>query len=63
MDQTLDFINKKINEVSLEMNSIDADNIEPLQFRGLQSVDAARITLQTFFAVLLDINVYKRDLE
>lgn len=63
MDQTLDFINKKINELSLEIASMDIENIEPLQFRGLQSVDAARITLQTFFSVLLDLNVYKRDLE
>jgi len=26
-------------------------------------VDAAKVTLQTFFGVMLDLNVYKRDLE
>lgn len=45
MDETLDFINNKINELSEEIASIDADNIEPLQFSGLKSVDAAKVTL------------------
>ena len=62
-DQTLSFINKKIGEYAAELQQLDIENIEPLNFKGLQSVDAARITLQTFFAVLLDLNVYKRDLE
>mmetsp|Transcript_35035 Transcript_35035/g.34046 ORF Transcript_35035/g.34046 Transcript_35035/m.34046 type:complete len:202 (+) Transcript_35035:2836-3441(+) len=61
-DQTLEFINRKINEYAEELQGMDVD-IEPLNFKGLQSVDAARITLQTFFSVLLDLNVYKRDLE
>lgn len=63
MDQTLDFMNKNINELCEEIASMDSDSIEPLQFSGLQSVDAARVTLQTFFGVLLDLNIYKRDLE
>jgi hypothetical protein len=41
----------------------DLDSIEPLQFSGLKSVEAAKVTLQTFFGVLLDLNIYKRDLE
>lgn len=45
------------------MIALDVDNIEPLKFSGLQSVDAARVTLQTFFSVMLDLNIYKRDLE
>ena len=32
-------------------------------FKGLNSVEMARATLRTFFMVLLDLNVYKRDLE
>ena len=63
MDETLDFINKKINLLSEEIASIDIENIQPLQFSGLKSVDAAKVTLQTFFGVLLDLNIYKRDLE
>ena len=63
MDQTLDFINKKIQELSENIIQMDFENIEPLQFSGLQSVEAAKVTLQTFFGVLLDINIYKRDLE
>jgi uncharacterized coiled-coil protein SlyX len=63
LDETLNFVSKKINTLTEEVTALDIDNIAPLKFSGLQSVDAARVTLQTFFGVLLDINVYKRDLE
>lgn len=53
----------KINNLTEEVTSLDIDNISPLKFSGLQSVDAARVTLQTFFSILLDLNIYKRDLE
>lgn len=33
------------------------------RFKGLNNVDNARATLKTFFMVLLDLNVYKKDLE
>lgn len=39
------------------------DSIQPPRFKGLNSVEMARATLRTFFMVLLDLNVYKRDLE
>lgn len=39
------------------------DSIQPPRFRGLSSVENARATLRTFFMVMLDLNVYKRDLE
>ena len=63
MNETLNFVTKKVNELTEEAISLDIDNIQPLKFSGLQSVDAARVTLQTFFSVLLDLNIYKRDLE
>ena len=63
LDDTIDHINKKINVLCEEIAAVDADNIEPLKFSGLKSIDAARVTLQTFFGVLLDLNIYKRDLE
>lgn len=62
-DQTLGFLNNKINSLTEEVITLDIDNIQPLKFSGLQSVDAARVTLQTFFSILLDLNIYKRDLE
>jgi hypothetical protein len=39
------------------------DSVQPPRFKGLTSVDVARATLQTFFLVLLDLNVYKKELE
>lgn len=40
------------------MNAID-----PPKFKGLNNVETAKATLKTFFMVLLDLNVYKKDLE
>ena len=39
------------------------DAIQPPRFKGLTNVDMARQTLRTFFMVLLDVNVYKKELE
>ena len=63
LEETLKFHNDKYNKLTEEAIALDIDRIEPLKFTGLQSVDAARVTLQTFFTVMLDLNIYKRDLE
>lgn len=39
------------------------EQVQPPRFKGLNNVDNARATLKTFFMVLLDLNVYKKDLE
>ena len=39
------------------------DSVSPLSFNALDSLDSARATLKIFFQVVLDLNVYKRDLE
>ena len=39
------------------------ESVAPPRFKGLSNVDNARATLKTFFTVLLDLNVYKKDLE
>ena len=39
------------------------DTIAPLEFGALDCIESARVTLKTFFQVLLDLNIYKRDLE
>jgi hypothetical protein len=46
-----------------EVSSFDIDSIQPPRFKGLSNVENARATLRTFFGVMLDLNVYKRDLE
>lgn len=45
LDNTLEFINKKINTLTEEIMANDLENIEPLSFSGLKSVDAAKVTL------------------
>jgi hypothetical protein len=39
------------------------DTIAPMEFSYLDSIESAKATLKTFFSVVLDLNIYKRDLE
>ena len=57
------FLEEKINDMRLEINSYDMENIMPPRFNGLNNVAVAKATLRTFFLVMLDLNVYKRELE
>lgn len=63
LDEHQQYLIVKVNKLTEEVNSIDMESIQPPRFRGLSSVENARATLRTFFMVLLDLNVYKRDLE
>ena len=50
-------------ELEEEIGQFDPDSIKPPGLKGLNSVEVARATMKTFFMVLLDLNVYKRELE
>jgi KaiC/GvpD/RAD55 family RecA-like ATPase len=63
LDEHLLFVSEKINKLKEDITGFDMDSIQPPRFKGLSSVEMARKTLRTFFMVLLDLNVYKRDLE
>jgi len=63
LETTLDYVNRKISEYSSQLANVNYDSVTPLNFQGLRSVDTAKATLQTFFKIILDMNVYKRDLE
>ncbi len=63
LDEHLGFVTDKINELKEQIAGFDPENIKAPRFKGLDSVEAARTTLKTFFLVMLDLNVYKRDLE
>ena len=63
LEETLEFIQSKINQISEEIEGFDYDSVTPLSFHALQSIESAKLTLQTFFQVVLDLNIYKRDLE
>jgi hypothetical protein len=45
LEETHKFHSDKLNLLNEEAIALDSDNIEPLKFSGLQSVDAARVTL------------------
>lgn len=63
LEEHLNFVTVKVNKLVHEIKSFDPESIKPPRFRGLNSVEMARATLSTFFMVLLDLNVYKRELE
>lgn len=63
LEEHLDFVQGKVNKLTQEIKSFDLDSIQAPRFKGLNSVEMARATLKTFFMVLLDVNVYKADLE
>jgi len=63
LEEHLSYVQAKVTRLTEEVNSWDPESIKPPRFRGLNSVEMARATLKTFFMVLLDLNVYKRDLE
>ena len=45
MDETLEYKNNKINTMCEDIARNDLESVEPLKFSGLQSVDAAKVTL------------------
>lgn len=63
LQEGLEFVQSKLNQVTEELEAFDIDSISPLSFNALESIDSARATLKIFFQVVLDLNIYKRDLE
>ena len=63
LDETLEFVQSKSNQIMEELESFDIETITPMNFNALGSIESAKATLKTFFGVVLDLNVYKRDLE
>lgn len=63
LEEHLDHVDTKITQIRAEIKAFDMDSVQPPRFKGLNNVDNARATLKTFFMVLLDLNVYKKDLE
>ena len=63
LEEHLDHVEIKIGQIRSEIQAFDLDSVQAPRFKGLNNVDNARATLKTFFMVLLDLNVYKKDLE
>ena len=63
LEETLEFVQSRVNQVTEEIEAFDLESVQPLNFNALDSIDSAKATLKTFFQVVLDLNIYKRDLE
>ena len=63
LEEHLDHVESKIASIESEIKAFNMESVAPPRFKGLSNVDNARATLKTFFTVLLDLNVYKKDLE
>jgi hypothetical protein len=53
----------KISTFEQEIFEFSPDDVEQLRFDDLQSIDGAKACLSSFFSILLDVNVYKKQLE
>ena len=63
LEEKNDHINNRISELSKEKVEVNAEDIEVLRFTDIRTVEHAKICLSTFFGLLLDLNVYKKQLE
>ena len=63
LEEKNDFINNRIAELHKEKLEVNAEDIEVLRFTDIRTVEHAKICLSTFFGLLLDLNVYKKQLE
>ena len=63
LEEKLDFIKSKITGFKVAITEFSPDDIDQLKFEEVQSIEGARACLAAFFGILLDVNVYKRQLE
>jgi myo-inositol catabolism protein IolC len=63
LEEKFDFIETKLSQINAELLQFSPDDVEQLRFEQVQSIEGARACLGAFFGILLDINVYKKQLE
>lgn len=63
LEEKLDFVNMKISNFNAELVGLSPDDVEQLRFEQVQSIEGARACLGAFFGILLEVNVYKKQLE
>jgi hypothetical protein len=56
-------VSQKLSTISTSLINLSPDDIEKLRFDEVQSIEGARACLGAFFGILLDVNVYKKQLE
>lgn len=63
LEEKYDFIDNKVAGLNIKMREFSPDDIEQLKFDQVQSIEGARACLGAFFGILLDVNIYKKQLE
>lgn len=63
LEEKNDFIESKMSSIQVELTSFSPSDIEALRFDSIHSIEGARACLGAFFGILLDVNVYKKQLE
>lgn len=63
MEEKNDFIDGKITGIKTAIIEFNPEDVDQLKFEEVQSIEGARACLGAFFGILLDVNVYKRELE
>lgn len=63
MEEKNDFIEGKISGIKTAIIEFNPEDVDQLKFEEVQSIEGARACLGAFFGILLDVNVYKRELE
>ena len=63
LETQADFVEAKLAQIDAELLQFSPDDVEQLRFDQVQSIEGARACLGAFFGILLDVNVYKTELE
>ena len=63
LEEALEFVQDKVYQCTEDIEGFDMESVQQLSFNALDTIDSAKATLKTFFQIVLDLNVYKRDLE
>ncbi len=63
MDEVLSYEDRQVTQITDEITQLNAEDLVPLNFTAMKSIESARTFLSSFFKVLLEMNVYKRELE
>jgi chromosome segregation ATPase len=63
LEEKLSFLSEKANSINEELIKLNPDDAEHLIFKEVNSISGARACLSTFFNILLEINIYNKELE
>lgn len=63
LEEKHEFFENKVHQLRTQLVEFNPDDVDQLRFEEVQSLEGARACLGAFFKILLDVNVYKRQLQ